>query len=184
MIKALQNGISLADSTFQIADTARQLAKDASGSGASPRLYDAGSVFSPFGSQHYVQVTEATYRIFQAMEGKAKRVRLGGRVLLAYGVTLDALELLATMQDDLNDADGKLGKASASTACSIMGRWTGTLVGAKYGAMAGAKIGFLISPLVGPAVGALVLGFVGGMGGGTLGERLGEWVIDITDMES
>ena len=48
VIETLQDGISLADFTFQIADTARQLAKDASGSGVSPRLYDAGSVFSLF----------------------------------------------------------------------------------------------------------------------------------------
>ena len=117
------------------------------------------------------------------MEGKAKRVRLGGRVLPAYGVTPDAMELLAVMQDDLNDADGKLGKASASTACSILGRWTGALVGAKHGAMADAALGSAV-PGLGTAAGALVPGLVGGLGGGALGERLGEWVIDITDMEN
>ena len=58
-----------------------------------------------------------------------KVVEIGGRVLLVAGVVLDALELCNTIDDDLHDADQKIGKKTYSSIASIGGSWAGGTLG-------------------------------------------------------
>lgn len=58
-----------------------------------------------------------------------KVVEIGGRVLLVAGVVLDALELCNTIDDDLHDADQKIGKKTYSSIASIGGNWAGGTLG-------------------------------------------------------
>ena len=131
----------------------------------------------------HVEISENAYRVLKNFNDTAKIVRAAGKVLLVAGAALDALELYQTVQDDLQDADRKIGKKTYSEIASIGGSWSGATLGAKSGAMAGAAIGTAILPGVGTAVGGiaggLILGIVGSYGGSTLGK----WVVDITCAE-
>lgn len=82
-----------------------------------------------------------------------------------------------TKDSDLNDADGKLGKVTASTVASIGGSWAGAFGGAKLGALAGT--------LAGPAAphAIPILGIIGGVFGSLGGEAAAEWIVDITCLE-
>lgn len=97
--------------------------------------------------------------------------------MLVASVALDVLELDTAIQEDLNDADGKLGRATVSTVASIGGSWAGGALGAKAGALLGA--------LTGPAapVAFPVRSIAGGIGGAFGGDKFLQWVIDITDAE-
>lgn len=55
-------------------------------------------------------------------------------VLLVAGSVLDALELCSTIDDNLHDADRKIGKKTYSSAAEISGSWAGSALGAKGGA--------------------------------------------------
>ena len=131
----------------------------------------------------HVEISENAYRVLKNFNDTAKIVRAAGKVLLVAGAALDALELYQTVQDDLQDADRKIGKKTYSEIASIGGSWSGATLGAKSGAMAGAAIGTAILPGIGTAVGGiaggLILGIVGSYGGSTLGK----WVVDITCAE-
>lgn len=93
------------------------------------------------------------------------------------GTALDVLELGLAVNEDLHDADKKLGKTALSSAVSIGGRWAGAAAGAKLGALAGG--------LTGPAalVAIPVLSLVGGIAGSFGGDKTGQWIVDITVAE-
>lgn len=84
-------------------------------------------------------------------------------VLLVAGSVLDALELCSTIDDNLHDADRKIGKKTYSSAAEISGSWAGSALGAKGGAWAGAAIGTAVLPGVGTAVGGIAGGLVLGV---------------------
>ena len=86
----------------------------------------------------------------------------------------DALELGKAIEEDLHDADGKLGRTTLSTAASIGGQWGGAALGAKLGAMIGA-LGTIYAPVTVP-----ILSLAGGIAGSFAGDALAKWVVDIT----
>ena len=100
-------------------------------------------------------------------------------------VTISAAKVnyVSTIDDDLHDADEKIGKKTYSSIASIGGRWTGGALGAKGGAMLGATIGTAILPGLGTAIGGAVGGIVLGVAGSFGGSALGRWVVDITAVE-
>lgn len=122
------------------------------------------------------------YNLLKNFDDSAKIVRIGGKVLLVAGTIIDVLELSNSIRTDLNDADQKLGKLTASTSISIVGSWTGGALGAKAGAALGAGIGTAILPGLGTAIGGIAGGLVLGVVGSTVGSDWGEWVVDITDV--
>lgn len=87
------------------------------------------------------------------------------------------------IDQDLNDADKKIGKKTLYETVSIIGSWGGGFAGAKAGAVAGAGIGTAILPGLGTAIGgtigAVVLGITGSYGG----DKIADYVIDITEVE-
>lgn len=87
-----------------------------------------------------------------------------------------------TIDDDLHDADRKIGKKTYSSAAEIGGSWAGSALGAKGGAWAGAAIGTAVLPGVGTAVGGIAGGLVLGVVGSFAGSSLGKWVIDSTEI--
>ncbi len=103
-------------------------------------------------------------------------------MLLVAGAALDALELANAIDDDLHDADGKIGKSTYTPAASIGGSWVGGALGAKGGALAGAAIGTAILPGIGTAIGGIAGGLILGVAGSYAGSSLGKWVIDITEI--
>lgn len=140
-----------------------------------------GPTLIPLGD--HVAITEEAFLKLAYFERDAKVVKIAGRILLVTGAALDAIELGTTMYADLNDADGKIGRSTITTAASIAGEWGGSIAGAKLGAMAGATLGSVL-----PGPGTLVCGFVGGLAGGiagaVAGDAFGNWVaecvLDIT----
>lgn len=125
---------------------------------------------------HY-ELSDDAYNAVKDLKNLGKKVRIAGKVLLVAGVALDVLELGTTIDADLKDADGKLGKQTLSTAASIGGSWAGAALGAKLGALAGAATG-PAAPIAVP-----VLGLVGGIGGAFGEDALGKWIVDITCAE-
>ncbi len=125
---------------------------------------------------HY-PISEDAYNILKNLEKTGKVVRIAGKVLLIAGAVLDAVEIGSAMYTDLNDADGKLGKTTASAIAEVGGSWGGAFLGAKLGALAGT--------FAGPAapVAVPVLGIIGGIAGAVGGSSLAEWVVDITCLE-
>ena len=103
------------------------------------------------------------------MDNVKKVVRIGGKILLVCGIALDALELGKAIEEDLHDADGKLGRTTLSTAAS-----GGAALGAKLGAMIGA-LGTIYAPVTVP-----ILSLAGGIAGSFAGDALAKWVVDIT----
>ncbi len=122
---------------------------------------------------HY-PLSDKAYNQLKDLKKFGKKVRVGGRVLVIYGIVLDTLELGQAIDKDLNDADKKLGKKTLSSVAKIGGSWGGAWAGAKIGATAGAFTG-PYSPIVVP-----VLSLVGGIGGAIGGDAFGEWIVDIT----
>lgn len=144
-------------------------------------LPNAPSLYNTMREQYnHYPLTDEAYNALKNLESTGQVVRIAGKVLLVAGAALDVLELGTAMTADLNDADGKLGKTTVSTAASIGGRWAGAALGAKAGAAAGAAIGTAIFPGVGTAVGGAVLGLAGGITGAFGGDALAGWVVDIT----
>lgn len=142
------------------------------------KLPDANKVYTWMqGRYNHFKISDDAYRVLSHLEKTGKIVRIAGKVLLVAGAALDALEIGATMQQDLNDADGKLGKPTLSAVASIGGSWAGAFAGAKAGALLGA--------LTGPAAPVFVpiLSIVGGIGGTIGGRELGEYIVDITCLE-
>lgn len=127
-------------------------------------------------------ISKEAYDVLKDFQTSAKKVRIAGRVLLVAGSVLDALELCSTIDDDLHDADRKIGKKTYSSAAEIGGSWAGSALGAKGGAWAGAAIGTAVLPGVGTAVGGIAGGLVLGVAGSFAGSSLGKWVIDITEI--
>ena len=125
------------------------------------------------------EIDEATYLKLKNFENAAKPVRIAGKVLLATGIVLDAIELGAAIYDDVKDSDNFVEKKTVSTAVEIGIRWTGSVLGAQKGAAVGAVIGSAF-PVVGTAVGGAIGGVLGGIGGAYLGGWIGECVVDIT----
>ena len=130
----------------------------------------------------HTEISKEAYDILKDFQHSAKVVRIAGRVLLAAGAALDALELCNVTDEDLHDADQKIGKKTYSTAASIGGSWAGGALGAKGGALAGAAIGTVILPELGTAAGGITGGLILGVAGSYAGSSLGKWVIDITDV--
>lgn len=132
----------------------------------------------------HVAITEDAFLKVGAFGHGAKVVKIAGRILLVAGAVLDAIEIGTTMYDDLNDADGKLGRSTITTAASIAGEWGGSIAGAKIGAMAGAALGSAILPGPGTLVGGAVIGLAGGIAGSIAGDSFGNWIaeyiLDIT----
>ncbi len=124
---------------------------------------------------HY-PLSNKAYNKLKDLKKFGKKVRIGGRILVAYGIVLDTLELGQAIDKDLKDVDKKLGKKTVSAVAKIGGRWGGAVAGAKLGATAGAFTG-PYSPIAVP-----VLSIVGGIGGAIAGDAFGEWVVDITYM--
>ena len=122
---------------------------------------------------HYPLSDEA-YDLLKNLDDTGKKVRIGGRVLLVAGVVLDTLELGKAINNDLHDADQKIGRKTASTAFSIGGRWADAIGGAELGAYLGAFTGPVV-PIAIP-----VLGLIGGIAGSFAGDSLGKYVVDIT----
>ena len=122
---------------------------------------------------HYPLSDEA-YNVLKNLDDSGKKVRIGGKVLFVTGVVLDALELGKAINDDLNDADKKIGKKTLTSVFSIGGSWAGAAIGAKIGASVGAFTG-PVAPIAIP-----VLSLVGGVAGSFAGDSLGSYVVDIT----
>lgn len=127
-------------------------------------------------------ISDDAYDLLKNFDDTAKIVKIGGKVLLAAGVVIDALELAESIHTDLSDADQKLGKMTATTSISIVGSWGGGALGAKAGTALGAGIGTAILPGLGTAIGGVVGGLVLGVVGSSAGSSLGEWIVDITDV--
>jgi len=117
------------------------------------------------------------YNFLKDLKSAGKKVQIAGKVLLVGGVVLDALELGLAVNEDLKDADKKLGKTTVSTAVSIGGSWAGAAALAEAGALIGLTTG-LAAPIVSPIL-SVVGGVVGAIGGG----KLAEYVVDITYVE-
>ena len=115
-------------------------------------------------------ISDEAYAVLSRMDKVQKVVRIGGRILLVCGIALDALELGKAIEDDLHDADGKLGRKTLSTAASIGGQWGGAALGAKLGAAT-----TIYAPVAVP-----ILSLVGGAVGAFAGDALAKWVVDIT----
>ena len=130
----------------------------------------------------HAEISKEIYDVLKDFQTSAKKVRIAGRVLLVAGSVLDALELCSTIDDDLHDADRKIGKKTYSSAAEIGGSWAGSALGAKGGAWAGAAIGTAVLPGVGTAVGGIAGGLVLGVVGSFAESSLGKWVIDITEI--
>lgn len=128
----------------------------------------------------HMEISKEAYDILKDFQQSAKVVRIAGRILLVAGLALDALELCSTIDDDLHDADQKIGKKTYATAASIGGSWAGGAIGAKGGAYAGAIVGSAILPGLGTAIGGITGALTLGVVGSFTGSALGEWVIDIT----
>lgn len=144
--------------------------------------HPSDSTLIPLGD--HVAITEDAFLKLSHFQQGAKVVKIAGRILLVTGVALDALEIGTTMYADLNDADGKLGRSTITTAASIAGEWSGSIAGAKLGAMAGAALGSAVLPGPGTLVGGFVVGLVGGIAGAVAGDSFGNWlaecILDIT----
>ena len=100
-------------------------------------------------------------------------------ILNTLGLETTALGFVAgftgkAIEDDLHDADGKLGRKTLSTAASIGGQWGGAALGAKLGAMLGTAT-TIYAPVAVP-----ILSLVGGAVGAFAGDALAKWVVDIT----
>lgn len=130
----------------------------------------------------HAEISKEAYDVLKDFQTSAKKVRIAGRVLLVAGSVLDALELCSTIDDDLHDADRKIGKKTYSSAAEIGGSWAGSVLGAKGGAWAGAAIGTAVLPGVGTAVGGIAGGLVLGVAGSFAGSSLGKWVVDMTEI--
>ena len=58
----------------------------------------------------HAEISKEAYDVLKDFQTSAKKVRIAGRVLLVAGSVLDVLELCSTIDDDLHDADRKIGK--------------------------------------------------------------------------
>ena len=130
----------------------------------------------------HAEISKEAYDVLKDFQTSAKKVRIAGRVLLVAGSVLDALELCSTIDDDLHDADRKIGKKTYSSAAEIGGSWAGSALGTKGGAWAGAAIGTAVLPGVGTAAGGIAGGLVLGVAGSFAGSSLGKWVVDMTEI--
>ena len=115
------------------------------------------------------EVSEEFYDAFRNFDDVADNVKFAGKAIATAGIILEAVELIDTVYEDLNDEDGKLGKKFAKVTAGITGDWAGSLIGAEIGALGGAAIGSNI--LLGP--GTLIGGFIGGTIGGVAGSIAG-----------
>jgi len=130
----------------------------------------------------HAEISKEAYDILKDFRTSGKIIRIAGRVLVVTGGVLDVLELCNTIDDDLHDADRKIGKKTYSAAADIGGSWAGSALGAKFGAWAGAAIGTAILPGVGTAIGGIAGGMILGVAGSFAGSSLGKWVVDITEI--
>lgn len=130
----------------------------------------------------HAEISKEAYDILKDFQSSAKVVRIAGRVLLVAGAALEALELCNVIDEDLHDADQKIGKKTYTAAASIGGSWAGSALGAKGGALAGAAIGTAILPGLGTAVGGIAGGLILGVAGSYAGSSFGKWVVDITEI--
>ena len=132
---------------------------------------------------NHAQISDDAYRLLKNFDGVAKKVRIGGSVLLAAGEVLEIIELCQAIEPQLQSADKKLDKKTWSSIASLGGSWLFSAAGAKAGAWAGATIGTAIMPGVGTAIGGVAGGIILGTVGSAGGEWLGRQVVDITVLE-
>lgn len=103
-----------------------------------------------------------------------KVFKVGNKLLIFTGLALDCMELSIVLEEDLNDADGRLGKKTAATAVDL-----GT---AYLSAALGSKIGAALGTLFFPGIGTFVFSFGGGFIGGILGDKFSDCILDITNL--
>ena len=115
------------------------------------------------------EVSEEFYDAFRNFDDVVDNAKFAGKAIATAGIILEAVELIDTVYEDLNDEDGKLGKKFTKVTAGITGDWAGSLIGAEIGALGGAAIGSNI--LLGP--GTIVGGFIGGTIGGVAGSIAG-----------
>lgn len=121
------------------------------------------------------KIPKSVYNFFNGTNKAAKVVKSGGKAMAVLGIALDAYDLYNTINDDLNDEDGRIGKKTVSTAVGIGGSWAGGAAGAKLGAMGGAAIGSIFpgpGTIIGGFVGSLLGGVIGSIGGRLLGDLI------------
>ncbi|MCI8342306.1 MAG: hypothetical protein HFE62_03730 [Firmicutes bacterium] len=124
-----------------------------------------------------LQVIEDSVNIFSRwrlnelsknINGASKIVKVGRKTILVSSIALDALELGLAIENDLTDADKKIGKKTWSTAAVIGGSWVGYLSGIGLGTLTKLGVGKLISSTVGGALGSSVAGPAGTVAGATV----------------
>ena len=140
--------------------------------------FDVPKTFQKYFYNHK-EIDESAYLKLKNFKDIAKPIRIAGKVLLATGIALDAIELGTAIYEDIKDSDNFPEKETVSTAVEIGSRWTGSVLGAKAGAIAGATVGSAF-PVIGTAVGGAVGGLIGGIVGSCTFSKLGEYVVDIT----
>ncbi len=131
----------------------------------------------------HVQISEKAYNLLKNFDSTTKKIRIAGKTLLVAGVALDIIQLGVVIDQDLNDADKKIGKKTLHETVSIVGSWGGGFAGAKVGAVAGAGIGTAVLPGLGTAIGGTIGAVVFGIAGSYGGEKIADYVIDVTEME-
>ena len=126
-------------------------------------------------------IDNQAHRHLRNFENAAKKVQIGGRILLVGGIALDALELGIAINEEVART-GRMGKNTLRTTARIGGRWAGAIAGVKTGAAGGAKIGSVVpgtGNIIGCIAGAVILGIAGSFTGG----KLAEYVVDVTVAE-
>lgn len=131
----------------------------------------------------HIEISEEAYNLLKNFDNTAKVVRIAGRTLLVVGIVADTISLGQAINEDLNDADKKIGKRTYTEVARIGGGWAGAIAGAKAGAVIGGMAGSSALPgagtVIGAAGGALILGIIGGLGG----SALAEYIVDISCLE-
>ena len=129
---------------------------------------------------NHMEIPKPLYDMFHNFDDVASKAKLGGKAMAVVGVAMDIYDMGATIYDDLNDEDGKLGKKTVSAAVGIGSSWAGGAAGAKLGAMGGSALGTLICPGLGTVIGGFLGGLVGGIAGSWGARTLGEYIVDET----
>lgn len=111
-------------------------------------------------------------RLVENLNNSSKIIKIGQKTVIVSSLALDALELGLAIEQDLTDADKKIGKKTWTTAAEISGSWGGigiaTLIGvgttSVFGAVPGA-LTYFAATLILPE----------------WGEKLGEYVVELVD---
>ncbi|MCI8705012.1 MAG: hypothetical protein HFE60_12250 [Anaerotignum sp.] len=131
----------------------------------------------------HIEISGEAYNLLKNFDNTAKVVRIAGRTLLVVGIVADTISLGQAINEDLNDADKKIGKRTYTEVARIGGGWADAIAGAKAGAVIGGMAASSALPgagtVIGAAGGALILGIIDGLGG----SALAEYIVDISCLE-